>query len=158
MEKAIKVLIDSKTDYPAACNAMETLLIHRALLRDGRAASLIAALRNKNVVLYGGPKAATELELTPATSLKAEYGDLMATIEIVDDVWGAINHINTYGSGHTESIVTEDPSATALFLQNVESACVFHNGIPHYTLFSIYSCRTLTRTYTYSIHSLCGWL
>lgn len=128
MEKAVKVVVDAKTDYPAACNAMETLLLNKALLADGRAAKIVAALRNKNVILYGGPVAAKELGLTPATSLRAEYGDLMATIEVVKDVWEAINHINTYGSGHTESIVTEDEATAATFMKNVESACVFHNA------------------------------
>ena len=125
---AEKIVVDSKTDYPAACNAMETLLLHAPLVASGRAAALLAALTAAGVSLVGGPRAATALSLPPATSLHAEYSALTACVEIVDDVAAAVAHIHAHGSGHTECIVAEDASAAQHFLASVDAACVFHNA------------------------------
>jgi delta-1-pyrroline-5-carboxylate synthetase len=119
-------VLDSKTDYPAACNAMETLLLHRDLVNGG-AKPLLEALRRAGVELYAGPVAAAELGLPPALELHHEYGDLKATVEIVADVEAAIDHIHRHGSSHTESIVSNDPVEVKRFLEGVDSACVFHN-------------------------------
>jgi len=61
-------------------------------------------------------------------SFHHEYGDTKLTVTVVDNVAGAINHINTYGSNHTEAIICEDPQVAQLFLDQVDSACVFHNA------------------------------
>ncbi len=128
-DMARAIVVDSKCDYPAACNAMETLLLHEALVRDGGAgASILDALRERGVALFGGPRAAEVLDLPPAHDLHHEYGDLAATVEIVDGVEQAIEHVAAYGSGHTDCIVTEDPAAARRFLDAVDSACVFHNA------------------------------
>ncbi|CAF1523287.1 unnamed protein product, partial [Rotaria sordida] len=63
----------------------------------------------------------------PANSLRVEYGDLQCCIEVVDDVNDAIEHINKFGSNHTDSIVTENQNSANEFLTNIDSACVFHN-------------------------------
>ena len=123
LDKAVMIALDAKLDYPAACNAMETLLLHEAL----DVGPLLSALMAKGVKLWGGPAAAARLGLPPAVSLRHEYGDLQLTVEFVEDVWGAIAHIHRYGSGHTEAIVTEDEGAAGCFLTEVDSACVFHN-------------------------------
>lgn len=127
MDKAIKIIIDSKTDYPAACNAMETMLVHQDLVADGRAARLVTALEAATVTLYGGPRAVEALGLPPAKDLHTEYGDLTCSVEIVDGVDQALEHIISYGSGHTECVVTEDAAVAGSFVKRVDAACAFHN-------------------------------
>ena len=104
------LVIDSKCDYPAACNAMETLLIHKDLVGTQTFQDILNNLRDNRVVVHPGSRLAEALPFgpTPATSLRKEYSALECTMEVVDDVDDAINHINKYGSSHTDSIVTED--------------------------------------------------
>ena len=124
LQMAQRIVADSKRDYPAACNAMETLLVHRAWRGEGLEA-LLSAL--DGVTLYRHPDQA-ELDLPPAEDLHLEYGDLAATVVLVDGVDSAIDHVHAHGSGHTEAIVTDDPEAAQRFLAGVDSACVFHNA------------------------------
>lgn len=126
--KAVAIVCDSKCDYPAACNAMETLLLHTPTVQSGVAAQLLDALRGKGVTLLGGPRAVQQFGLPPAESLHFEYSALTACVELVDDVHAAIEHIHSHGSGHTECIVAEDPVAVEAFLGTVDAACVFHNA------------------------------
>jgi len=129
-EKAVKVVLDAKTNYPAACNAMETLLIHQSLLDCDVFYQVCQALKKADVKIYSGPRLSTNLTFGPpkAEKLSFEYGDLACTIEIVKDVEEAIEHVHKYGSGHTEVIVTEDQEVADRFLRDVDSACVFHNA------------------------------
>jgi len=126
---ALRVLVDSKTNYPSACNSAESLLFHQDNVQSGVADKLLRALRAAGVVLFGGPRAMS-LGLTDrvAEDLHCEYGDLRMTVEVVDGLQQAVDHINTFGSGHTECIVTEDSSSAEMFLRQVDSACVFHNA------------------------------
>ena len=126
-DKAEAIVLDSKTDYPAACNAMEGLLVHRDRA-DDLGARLVAALRSAGVTVRGGPEAAARFALPPAGDLGQEYGDLACSVSLVDGVPGAIAHVHRHGSGHTEAIVTEDPTAAEAFLAGVDAACVFHNA------------------------------
>lgn len=126
LAQAVAVVRDAKVDYPSACNAMETLLVHRALQADGRLGTLLAAL--DGVTLYAHPDQAAELGLPPAPSLHHEYGDLSATVALVDGVDAAIEHIHAHGSGHTEAICTHDEATAQHFLDRVDSACVFWNA------------------------------
>jgi delta-1-pyrroline-5-carboxylate synthetase len=126
--KAVAIVVDAKCDYPAACNAMETLLLHAPLLESGLAGKLLDALRGAGVALVGGEKAVRLLGLPPADSLHCEYSGLTAAVEVVDDVADAVAHIHAYGSGHTECIVAEDAEAAAQFMGTVDAACVFHNA------------------------------
>lgn len=128
--KAANVVIDSKCDYPAACNAMETLLVHRHHLEENNFFSqLCTSLRKQGVTIYSGPRLRSLLTFSPppASTMSKEYSSLECTVEIVDSVHDAINHINTYGSSHTDCIVTEDEETAKKFLSGVDSACVFHN-------------------------------
>ena len=125
LEKAKKIVIDSKTNYPSACNSAETLLIHKNF---PHATELLSALVSANVTLYGGPIAAPMFNLSPFKSFKTEYGTSELTVEIVDDLQSAIKHINHYGSGHTDSIVCENAETCDKFLNLVDSACVFKNA------------------------------
>ncbi|CAG5905729.1 unnamed protein product [Menidia menidia] len=137
VDKAIKIGRDSKCDYPAACNAMETLLIHRDILRAPLFDQMVDMLRTERVKIHAGPRFASYLTFSPseAKSLRTEYGDLECCVEVVDSMEEAVEHIHKYGSSHTDVIITENvieiflPEETAeQFLQKLDSACVFWNA------------------------------
>ncbi|CAL0328248.1 unnamed protein product [Lupinus luteus] len=128
IDMAKQIIKDAKTDYPAACNAMETLLIHKDLSTNGGLDQLVVELKNEGVELYGGPRASALLNIAETCSFHHEYSSLACTIEIVDDVFAAIDHIHQHGSSHTECIVTEDSEVAEAFLLQVDSAAVFHNA------------------------------
>jgi len=128
IDMAKRILHDAKTDYPAACNSMETLIVHKDLLSNGGLNELIFDLQREAVTLYGGPRASNLLNIAEACSLHHEYSSMACTIEIVDDVFAAIDHIHQYGSAHTDCIITEDTEVAEIFLQQVDSAAVFHNA------------------------------
>ncbi|HIK35969.1 MULTISPECIES: glutamate-5-semialdehyde dehydrogenase [unclassified Thermosynechococcus] len=128
LEKAIAITLDAKTQYPAACNAIETLLVHRGIA-EAFLPKVAAALEKAGVELRGDEIACHLVPMTLASEADwaAEYCDLILSIKVVPDLDAALDHIATYGSGHTEAIVTEDAAAAARFLQEVDAASVFHN-------------------------------
>ncbi|XZN88834.1 MAG: glutamate-5-semialdehyde dehydrogenase [Microcoleus sp.] len=128
IHKAIPIAVDAKTQYPAACNAIETMLVHSAIAPKFLPL-VAAALQEKKVELRGDEKTREILDIAPATETdwSTEYSDLILSIKIVDSVEAAINHINTYGSRHTDVIVTEDSEAAETFLDRVDAAGVYHN-------------------------------
>ncbi|CAF2047785.1 hypothetical protein BRARA_I03811 [Brassica rapa] len=128
VDMAKRVVSDAKLDYPAACNAMETLLVHKDLEQNGVLNELIYALQANGVTLYGGPKASGKLNIPEVKSFHHEYSSKACTVEIVEDVHGAIDHIHQHGSAHTDCIVTEDSEVAEIFLRQVDSAAVIHNA------------------------------
>lgn len=128
ISQAIHLTVDSKTQYPAACNAIETLLVHQAIAADFLLEA-VSTLQNLNVQLRGDERSREILNIPPATEADwvTEYSDLVLAIKIVDSLEAAIDHINTYGSRHTEAIVTENVQAAATFMAQVDAAGVYHN-------------------------------
>jgi glutamate-5-semialdehyde dehydrogenase len=133
-EKAIAITIDAKTQYPAACNAIETLLIHQSIA-DKFLPIIIDRLQARGVEIrlsqlgheILGHNGDLTIDLAIATDWATEYSDLILAIQIVPDLEAAITHINTYGSRHTDSIITENRIAAQIFLDRVDAANVFHN-------------------------------
>jgi len=129
--KAFDVTLDSKVQYPAACNALETLLVHQDIA-PLFLPQMIAQLRAAGVEVRGCDRTlALTLgqEVLPATEedWSKEYSDLILSIKVVDGVNEAIEHINKYGSRHTESIVSESRDVAARFMEFVDAAGVFQN-------------------------------
>nr|AGT02772.1 glutamate-5-semialdehyde dehydrogenase [Angomonas desouzai] len=133
IKKAAEVVVDAKLNYPAACNAAETLLLHKKLLEtpfEGTtaAAYIVETAKAKGVEFFAGPVALQHhLADQPAESFHVEYGDQHMTVEVVDSLEAAIEHINTNSSHHTESILTSSPEAAQQFINAIDSACVFQN-------------------------------
>jgi len=129
--KATRLAIDSKCDYPSACNALECLLIHRTLLQENGSAvhEILNGLKAAGVALLGSKEC---VDSGLCTELMAdyhtEYGELTLALAIVDSLDAAIAHIHQYGSSHTEVIVTENQETAEAFLRRVDSACVMHNA------------------------------
>ena len=128
IDMAVDVAVDSKTQNVAVCNAMETLLVHR----DAAEAFLprvAAAMREKNVRLLGDERVRAIIKADAATEedWATEYLGYTLSIRIVDSLQEAVDHINRYGSGHTDCIVTADEAAAQAFMMQVDSAGVYHN-------------------------------
>lgn len=109
LSKALKIIKDSKCDYPAACNSMETLLIHEDLMQGDFFSDVCNMLKHEGVKINAGSVLNKMLTFGPplAKTMKHEYGALECSIEVVKTLEEAINHIHTYGSAHTDAIVTE---------------------------------------------------
>ena len=114
LEMAIKVVTDAKTQYPSACNSVETLLIHEKFPYID---NLLAALQLSEIQLINNPE-----------SWSHEYGDKILSFKTVKNVDEAIEHINTYGSGHTDSIITKNTENAEKFMNKVDSAGVYFNA------------------------------
>lgn len=128
MHMALKVVTDAKVQYVAVCNAAETLLVHNAI-----ATAFLPLLKQEldkyNVAIVGCEQTQAIINVNPATDedWKTEYLDYKLSIKVVSDVDEAINHINTYGSRHTDSIITANRATAKKFLDMVDSGNVFWN-------------------------------
>lgn len=114
IDMASKIVIDAKTQYPSACNAVETLLIHKDFPKSDE---LLASLQLSEIKLIPNPEA-----------WDIEYGDKILAYKFVNNLDEAIEHINTYGSGHTDCIITKDMQNAEKFMNNVDSAGVYMNA------------------------------
>lgn len=128
LEMAKRIVVDAKTQYVAVCNAVETLLVHKNAAAEFLPL-LKTALEEKNVEIFGCPQAQALINIKPASKAdwETEYLDYKLAIKIVDSMEEAIEHINTYGSGHTDSIITNDRKKAAYFMDHVDSGNVFWN-------------------------------
>ena len=128
------ITINAKCQRPATCNAAETLLVDRQGA-EKILPRLVKALRAQGVKLFGDEAAskATGEKLVAPESWRKEYLDLTMAIRVVDGVEGALEHLEKYGSHHSDAIVTEDREAAAEFLQGVDSAAVYWNASTRFT-------------------------
>ena len=129
IEQTIPIAVDSKVGYPSACNAIETLLVHQDIA-DKALPMLAKALQAEGVELRGDEDSRQILtDIKPATEedWATEYSDLILAVRVVDSLESAVEHINTYGSRHTEAIATTDQTAADTFLSQVDAAGVYHN-------------------------------
>ncbi len=129
-DMAIQIAINAKTQRPGVCNAAETLLIHRQAAEDGLLQGICKQLAERNVEIRGD-EATCRLFSEAAGATDAdwhtEYLDLIMAVRVVDSIEQAIEHINRYGSRHTDAIVTRDLKAANQFVRQVDSANVFVN-------------------------------
>jgi glutamate-5-semialdehyde dehydrogenase len=128
IDMAITITEDSKCQYVAVCNAVETLLVHEQIAKDFLP-KVNTALEEKGIEIRGCEKTRSIIDVKAATEedWKTEYLDLILSVKVVEDIEAAIGHINTYGSGHTDAIVTNNEQAAAKFMDLVDSADVFWN-------------------------------
>jgi glutamate-5-semialdehyde dehydrogenase len=128
IDMAVRIAVDSKCQYVAVCNAEETLLVHEKIAADVLP-KLKEALEAKSVEICGCDKTQGIINVKAATEAdwKTEYLDYTLSIRVVDDLDSAIEHINTYGSGHTDVIVTENKETAMTFMDLVDSGDVFWN-------------------------------
>ncbi|MFB1065456.1 glutamate-5-semialdehyde dehydrogenase [Natrinema sp. H-ect4] len=129
LSMAEEIAYDAKVQYPAVCNAVETLLVH-----DDIAAEFLPAIADRyetaDVEIRGDERTREIVDVEAATDADwdTEYGDLIVSIRVIDSLEAAIDHITTHGSKHTESIVTEDEERASTFMRSLDSASVFHNA------------------------------
>ena len=127
-EKAVSVIVDAKTQYTAACNAVETILINRKIA--GEFLPVLSKALAENGVKIRGTKEVADIigcEVMGEDEFDTEYLDLIVSIKLVDDVCEAVGHINYFGSHHTDAIITENDANAEYFMQMVDSAGVYRN-------------------------------
>ena len=128
IDQAIKVIVDSKTQYTSVCNATETLLVHKDIANE-LLPELNKVFKEKMVEVRGTKEVKDIIDCNDATEedFATEYLDLIISIKNVNDIDEAIDHINKYGSHHTDCIVTKDAAAAEKFMNLVDSAGVYWN-------------------------------
>jgi glutamate-5-semialdehyde dehydrogenase len=132
IKKAIDITYDAKVQYPAVCNSAETLLVHQSIAADFLP-QVVSQLKEAGVEIRGDLKT---ISLLPDAGIiratekdwATEYSDLILSVKIVAELEEAIDHINRYGSRHTDAIVAEDPEAARRFMNEVDSAGVYQNA------------------------------
>ncbi len=129
LEMATDIAYDAKVQYPAVCNAVETLLVHADIAADFLP-EMVNRYEEADVTLRGDAATREVVQIDPVTDddWDTEYGDLELAIKVVDSLDAAIDHITTHGSKHTESIVTADDDRAGRFMRSLDSASVFHNA------------------------------
>lgn len=135
MQMALDIAVNAKTSRPSVCNAMETLLVHQNIA-EGFLPELKRVMAEQHCELRGCLRCQEILsDITPATEedWHTEYGDLILSVKIVDDVNEAIDHINKYNTGHSEAIVTESLKNARQFQQRVDAAAVYVNASTRFT-------------------------
>lgn len=128
LDMAVSIAVDSKTQYVSVCNALETLLVS-ADIAPVVLPMLKTAFDDKGVELFGCERVCRIINVSPAAEddWRTEYLDYKLSVKIVDSVEEAVKHINTYGSGHTDCIVTDNAEAAGYFMDMVDSGNVFWN-------------------------------
>ena len=135
LQMALDIAVNAKTSRPSVCNAMETLLVHKNVA-EKFLPMLYEAMTAKKVELRGCDKARAicpEMQVAEEVDWSTEYGDLILSVKVVEDVAAAIEHINRYNTGHSETIVTRDLVNAARFQKEVDAAAVYVNASTRFT-------------------------
>ena len=135
VDKAINILINAKTDRPAVCNAVETLIVHKKWLEENQDA-LEKALAENNIKIHGDDHIVGTFKdavLADEDDWSNEYLGLEIAIKTVENTQEAIDHIEQYGTKHSEAIITEDATSASLFRNLVDAAAVYHNASTRFT-------------------------
>jgi len=132
---AIDIAINAKTHRPGVCNAIETLLVHQEWA-EKHLAHLVQALKDKGVEVRGCEKTRqlmADLSLAVEEDWSTEYLDLILAIKTVSSLEEAMDHIDQYGSGHSECIITENEKHATQFMNGIDAAAVYHNASTRFT-------------------------
>lgn len=135
LDMALDIAINAKTSRPSVCNAMETLLVHKGVGAQFLP-KLAAAMAEKGCELRGCPRCREifpDMKAATEEDWSTEYGDLILSVKMVDDVEEAISHINRYNTGHSEAIITENLTNSRLFQRRVDAAAVYVNASTRFT-------------------------
>jgi len=135
LKMATDIIINAKCQRPGVCNAMESLLVHKDLL-ETFVPAIIEKLEGLNVRVKGDVRVKSvcpQVEDATEEDWYAEYLDLVLSVKIVDDVHEAIDHINKYGSKHSDAIISSDKKSQGLFVRDVDSATVYINASTRFT-------------------------
>lgn len=130
IQKSVNICLDAKIQYPSACNAVETILINKNILEEFLP-ELVKTFEDNNVTIKADKECrriCKNLEPAEKEDWATEYGDKTVSIKAVKDIFDAIAHINIYGSGHTDCILSKNPGNIELFMNLVDSAGVFANA------------------------------
>lgn len=135
LASAERIIVNAKVQRPGTCNSAETLLVHSAVAADFLPGAL-AALRSHGVELRGDERV-REIDPSVAEASESDWGEeflaLILAVRVVDSYGEAIDHVNTYGSGHSEAIVTNDRAAARAFQLGIDSACIYVNASTRFT-------------------------
>lgn len=134
-DMAERIIINAKCSRPSVCNAMETLLVHEKAA-DAFVPRIVKVMKEHGVTIYGDEKACSydqEIRKGDETNWATEYDDLIMNLVIVKDVNAAVDHIETYGTHHSECIVTESDESKNIFFRGIDSACLYHNASTRFT-------------------------
>jgi glutamate-5-semialdehyde dehydrogenase len=135
LDKALKICLNAKIQRPGVCNAMETMLVHKAVAGDFMPKA-IKAMQGKGVEIRGCAdtmRFASDVKPASESDWHEEFLGLILSVKIVKNIDDAIAHITKYGSGHSDSIITEDHNTALKFLKEVDSACVYSNASTRFT-------------------------
>ncbi|WP_173443763.1 glutamate-5-semialdehyde dehydrogenase [Selenomonas ruminantium] len=135
LQMALDIAVNAKTSRPSVCNAMETLLVHKNVA-EKFLPMLFEAMSVKKVELRGCEQSRAicpEMQAAEEIDWSTEYGDLILSVKVVEDVAAAIEHINRYNTGHSETIVTRDLVNAARFQKEVDAAAVYVNASTRFT-------------------------
>ncbi|RJX44263.1 glutamate-5-semialdehyde dehydrogenase [Halonotius aquaticus] len=129
LDMATEVAFDAKVQYPAVCNAVETLLVHESVA-EAFLPQITKRYAAADVEIRGDERTREIVDVAAASEAdwETEYGDLIVSVKVVDSLDDALDHITEYGSKHTESIITADADRAGRFMRSLDSASVFHNA------------------------------
>lgn len=132
---AKNIIINAKTSRPSVCNAVETVLVHKDISRDFLP-EMLAELSHNDVKIYGCEKTCEiypDAKRAMEDDWSCEYLDLVVAVKVVESLDEAIDHINTYGTLHSEAIITENYNSAKKFLREIDAACVYVNSSTRFT-------------------------